>query len=292
MEEEEVARRREKKRSEKRREKRRAVRLRRRTLQRLATGALPARRLRFGGFARFAGFGFVGADFAQGGVARELASTPHVPTRDGAVRSTAFAKGQEFLGLGHVFFAVGDGPAFFDTEVVDGENIGAAEAEDQEHFDRPCADATDGDEALDEFFVGERLGLLKGGDDAFDGFFGEVFHGGGFCAREAGSAELAIRELEHFFGRRWAAVGAERLNAGEDRGGGLAGNGLIGDGFEESFVGGLQMVGVGLEGNSVGDEFGEFFVAGGEMLHGLLEIEGRGADGLGRVFGHGVSKLD
>jgi hypothetical protein len=28
------------------------------------------------------------------------------------------------------------------------------------------------------------------------------------------------------------------------------------------------------------------------MLHGLLEIEGRGADGLGRVFGHGVSKLD
>src|SRR3981081_3082454 len=97
---------------------------------------------------------FGGADFAQGGAAGALAGAPHVPTGDGAIRAPAFAEGKEFLGLGHVFLAVGDGPALFDAKVVDGENVGTAEAEDQEHFDGPGADAADGDETFDEFFVG------------------------------------------------------------------------------------------------------------------------------------------
>ena len=102
-----------------------------------------------------------GADFAHGGVAGALAGTPHVPTGDSAVGTPAFAESEEFLRLGHVLFAVGDGPAFFDAEVVDGENVGATEAEDQEHFDGPGADAADGDEALDEVFVGELYGFFE-----------------------------------------------------------------------------------------------------------------------------------
>src|SRR5712692_280638 len=109
------------------------------------------------------------ANFAHGGVAGALASAPHVPTGDGAVGAPAFAEGQELLRLGHVLFAVGDGPAFFDAQVVNGEDVEAAEAEDQEHFDGPGADAADGDEAFDELFVGELLGLFEGGDNAVDG---------------------------------------------------------------------------------------------------------------------------
>src|SRR5437879_3101036 len=101
--------------------------------------------------ARFADTG--GADFAHGGVSGTLAGAPHVPTGDGAVRTPAFAELQQFLRLGHVLFAVGDGQAFSDAEIVDGKNIGAAQAEDQKHFDGPGADAADGNEALDEFFV-------------------------------------------------------------------------------------------------------------------------------------------
>ncbi len=103
-----------------------------------------------------AGFaaGFGGADFIGGGVAGALEGAPHVPRGDGAVGAPAFTKFQEFLGLGHVLFAVGDGPAFFDAEVVDGENVGAAEAKDQEHFNGPGADTADGNKAFDEFFVG------------------------------------------------------------------------------------------------------------------------------------------
>ena len=106
-----------------------------------------------------------------------MACAPHVPAGDGAVGTPAFAESQEFFGFGLVFFAVGDGPAFLYAEVVDGENVGAAQAENQKHFDRPGADAADGSQAFDEFFVGEFFGLLQGGDDAVEGFLGEVFHG-------------------------------------------------------------------------------------------------------------------
>src|SRR6266851_7527291 len=123
-----------------------------------------------------------GADFAHGGVTAALAGAPHVPTGDGAIGAPAFAEREEFLGLGHMLFAVGDGPAFFDAEVVDGENVGAAEAEDQEHFDGPGADAADRDETFDELFVGEFFGLFEGGDDAVDGF---LLRRDRLCARRA-----------------------------------------------------------------------------------------------------------
>ena len=88
--------------------------------------------------------GFGGTDFAHGGVAGAVAGAPHVPAGDGAIGAPAFAEREEFFGFGHVLFAVGDGPAFFYAEVVDGENVGAAEAENQKHFDGPGADAADG----------------------------------------------------------------------------------------------------------------------------------------------------
>ena len=162
-------------------------------LQRLTTASAAASEaFWFGALMRLTDTG--GADFAHGGVAGALAGAPHVPTGDGSVGTPTFAKGEEFLGLGHVLLAVGDGPAFFDAEVVDGENVGAAKAEDQEHFDGPGADAADGNEAFDEFFVGELLGLFEGGDDAVDGFLREVLHGEDFGAGEASLAEERLSQ--------------------------------------------------------------------------------------------------
>src|SRR6266849_6998398 len=163
-----------------------------RPLQALAAGALGMDS--FGGLA-LADLG--GEDFVGGGVAGALEGAPHVPTGDGAIGAPAFAEGEEFLGLGHMLFAVGYGPAFFDAEVVDGEDVGAAEAEDQEHFDGPGADTADGDETFDELFVGKFLGLLERRDDAVDGFLREVFHGEDFCAGETGFAEDGLAQLEH-----------------------------------------------------------------------------------------------
>jgi len=106
-----------------------------------------------------------------------VAGAPHVPTGDGAVRAPAFSEFEELFGLGHVFFAVGERPAFFYAEVMDGQDVRAAQAENQKHFNGPGADAANAGEAFDEFFVGESLGFFERGDDAFDGFFGKVFHG-------------------------------------------------------------------------------------------------------------------
>src|SRR6266581_8916593 len=132
------------------------------------------------GFALPADFG--GAYFAEGGVAGALAGAPHVPTGDGAIGAPALAESEEFLGLGHVLFAVGDGPTLPNAEVVDGENVGAAEAEDQKHLDGPGPDAADGNEAFDELFVGQFVGFFERRDDAFDGFLCEIFHGENLCA--------------------------------------------------------------------------------------------------------------
>ena len=121
--------------------------------------------------------------------------------------------------------------------------------------------------------------VFEGGDDAFDCFFGEVFHREDFCAGEAGFAEGLFAELEHFLWAGSAAGRAEGFDAAEDGGGGFAGDGLVGDGFEESFVGALKMVLVHPKGFGFGDEKFEFFVAFGEGLHGLREIEGDRADG-------------
>jgi len=164
-----------------------------------------------------------------------------------------------------VLFAVGHGPAFFDAEVVDGENVGTAEAEDEEHFDGPGADAADGDETFDEFLVGEFFGLFEGGDHALDRFLGQVFHGHDFSAGKAGFAEDGLAELQHFLRSGGTACGAEGFDAAVDGGGGFAGDGLVGDGFEESFVGGLQGILVHLEGDGFGNEAFQAIVAVGEV---------------------------
>ena len=57
---------------------------------------------------------FCRADFVGGRMrAGPFEGAPHVPAGDGAVGAPSFAEGEEFFGLRHVLFAVGDGPAFF-----------------------------------------------------------------------------------------------------------------------------------------------------------------------------------
>ena len=184
-----------------------------------------------------------------------------------------------------MLLAVSDGPPFFDAEVVDREDVGATEAENQEHFDGPGADATDGDEALDEFFVGESFGLFKGGDDAVDSFLREVFHGKDFCAGKAGFAESRLAKLEHFLRCGDAAVGAESFDAGKDGGGGFAGDGLVGDGFEEDFVGATRAICLDTKFFGLFDQRGELRVFCCKSIHSETQVERRKT-----VFlGHGGS---
>src|SRR6266852_5516518 len=85
---------------------------------------------------------------------------PHIPTCDSPVGAPALAKFQQLFRFWHVFFAVGDGPAFFHTQVVDGQDVRTSQAKDQKHFHGPGADAAYGNEAFDQFLIGELQSLI------------------------------------------------------------------------------------------------------------------------------------
>lgn len=73
--------------------------------------------------------------------ASELDGPPHVPARDSAIGTPTLPEFKEFLRLGDAALPIRDGKAFLHALVVDGQYIGAAEAENQKHLDGPCADA-------------------------------------------------------------------------------------------------------------------------------------------------------
>ena len=85
-----------------------------------------------------------------------------------------------------------------------------------------------------------------------------------FCAGEARFAQFLWAEFQHFL-RGWrAAVAAERFDAGENCGGGFAGDGLIGDGFHQRFVGAVHGFHFDLEFDGFFDEASEALVFCGE----------------------------
>ena len=138
-------------------------------------------------------------------------------------------------------FAEGEGEAFADAIVVDGEDVGAAEAEDEQHFYGPAAYASDLGQVFDDGFVGHAADLDESGDGAVDGFGGEVAEGEHLVFGEAGGAELLVGAVEEMLrgGMGSGACGFEGENGGEgfeepavDGGGGFAVELLVDDGFD------------------------------------------------------------
>ncbi len=173
--------------------------------------------------------------------------------------------------VGGFEFAEGEGEAFADAVVVDGQHVGAAEAEDEQHFYCPAADAADLCEVLDDGFVGHALNLFEGGDGAVDGLCGEIAEGEHFVFREAGGAELLVRAVEKLLwgGMGTGASGFERHRGREgfeetamDGGGGFAVELLIDDGFNKGFE--RRLVTGNPHGERAGafDEFAEFGIGG------------------------------
>lgn len=157
----------------------------------------------------FLGFGGVGG-------------APQIPGGGGAVGTPALAELEQGLGLGQGSFTVGDAEAVAHAEVVHGQDVGATELENEEHFDGPTAHAADLGQAGDDFVVGQFGDLAAGGDEAGEGFFGEVADGPDFGEGEAAGAELVVGHGGDFLGAGEAARGEELAEAAEDGGGGGA----------------------------------------------------------------------
>jgi antitoxin component of MazEF toxin-antitoxin module len=192
----------------------------------------------------------------------------------------------------------GEGEAFADAVVAGGEDVGAAEAEHEEHFDRPAADAADLGEVLDDVVVGHAADAGEGGDGAVEGLGGEVAEGEGFVVGEAGGAKLLVGAVEEVLRVEVDGV-AVGLDAGDedeafkqaavDGGGGLAVELLVEDGLREGLEGRLLRGQAEGEGAGLRDEAGEFGVGGGERGDGDGGVIGQLASGAGTGAGHGGS---
>lgn len=128
-------------------------------------------------------------------------AAPAVPAGD---RGVGAPGGADFLGLGFRG-EIGEGVEVAhggaDAEVADGEDVGAAEGEHEEHLRGPAADSFDLDEFGDHRFVVFAADLVQG-DAAIDGGRGEVVEEVRFIAREADAAELIVRERGDVFGKQ------------------------------------------------------------------------------------------
>ena len=122
--------------------------------------------------------------------------------------------------------------AFADAVVGEGEHIGASEAEDEEHFDGPGADAADGGETGDDFFVRHATDACQSGDGAVERLGGEIAKCENLALRDAGGAKLIVGGGEQVFGGGVVfAEGFEQaLKDGRSR---LAVELLVDDGFEQ-----------------------------------------------------------
>lgn len=78
---------------------------------------------------------------------------PEVPTGDGSIGPPGFGEFQELIFLWPLLQVVGLFDGALQAEVIDRPDIGAVEDEHEEHFGGPAADAVDGGEAFDHFFV-------------------------------------------------------------------------------------------------------------------------------------------
>lgn len=138
----------------------------------------------------------------------------------------------------------GESEAFADGVVVHGEDVGAAEAEDEEHLDGPSSHAPDLRQVRHDVVVGHAADAGEGGDGAVEGFGGEVAEGEGLVAGEAGGAELLVGTIEEVLGGGVAANAADGVEAFKEAavngGGSLAVELLVDDGFGEGFKGGLR----------------------------------------------------
>ncbi len=179
----------------------------------------------------------------------EIAGAPHVPGCHGSIGSPFSGAAEHDVGFGQVgsldgpgFWELheGEGVAFANAVVGYGEDVGPAEAEDEQHFDGPRADAADFGEAFDDVGIGHFQNGLMRGHGAIDGFGGEVAHGLDLVAGNAGGAQRVVGDREELLR---CGVAAEVLtHAAVDGGGGFAVQLLVEDCLKERFKGRWRLI--------------------------------------------------
>jgi len=89
----------------------------------------------------------------------------------------ALAEHCQYFWRRHFLQAVGEAKALAHAKVIDGQHIGPAQLEHQQHFDGPAADTADGGQALDDFKIAQGMQHIANRDDATQGLGGKIPQG-------------------------------------------------------------------------------------------------------------------
>ena len=172
----------------------------------------------------------------------------------------------------------GESKSLSDAVVGHREDVRAAHAEDQEHFDGPRADAADLGESFDDVGVRHFADGCVGGNGSVKGPRSQVAEGLDLVARDAGGAQGLVGRVEEELGGR---IAAEVLaDAAVNGGRGFAVQLLVEDGLEEGLEGRGSWVETKGERACAVNECGEFGI--GSLSDGLwLHRDRRGVCGRG-----------
>src|SRR5207244_8700285 len=159
---------------------------------------------------------------------RRLRGAPQIPARCRAIRPPSRAAPLQIGARRQLALLEGDREPLADAIVVRGQDVRAAEAEDQEHLHRPPADPTHLCQAFDDSRVLHAMDLGERGELPVGGPAREVAQREELRAREAGPAELRVRDAQELPGRGpFVRARKERTQTREDRRRSLAGELLV-----------------------------------------------------------------
>jgi hypothetical protein len=168
----------------------------------------------------------------------KINGAPQIPGRDGAVGPPKFAVFQNGFGFGHAFFAVGKLEAFLDAEVVDRQNIHAAQFENQKHFHCPAPDTLDFSESRDQRFVIHDADFVMGWDNSGQRLLSEVLDVTNFGPRKTNPAQNQIFNGQNLVGRRMRNIRKKGVEPAHDSFGRFAAELLMRNGAKKRVEGG------------------------------------------------------
>ncbi len=196
---------------------------------------------------------------------RSAAGAPQIPSGNRTIGTPRLSELLDACGRGEFAQTVGFLDGVLQAEVIHGQDVGAVEAEDQEHLSRPAANSLHLDKVGDDLLVGHaretaelELAVVRAA--------GKVAQIADLLAGETDRAELAAGSAKKLGGTREAstAAGIELLETAGDGARGFESKLLVKDGFNQ----------------------------GAELIAALLEVQAQRADASDQATHDRVAALE
>src|SRR5438874_8314139 len=106
------------------------------------------------------------------------------------MRFPTLAEFKQLFGAWQLLPSVSQREAFSNTVIGHWQDVWPAEGKDQEHFDRPGADASHAGQLLKDLLVAHALNGSRSGHHAGEGFGRDIFESGTLGSRQASAAQF------------------------------------------------------------------------------------------------------